>query len=518
MNKVLITTSGTGSRLGNLTKYTNKCLIRVGKKPAISHILDSYPKDTQFVVTLGYYGNHVKQYINIAHKNLNIQVVDVDKFEGEGSSLLYSMFCAKQYLNCPFIYHACDSIVNKNLNEIYLNTNWIGGHPSRSSFHYRTFNVNRNQVCKLNDKGEKNSDYDYIGVCGIVDHEEFWDVSKNLLNTNKILSDYDVIDYMIKDGIYFDSKIYSYWKDIGNIDSLKEARKTIDDQFNILDKDDESIFILNDKVIKFFNNTKVCKDRVIRGKKLYPLVPKIIDSSDNFYSYEYMSGQVLSKSITTNKMKKLLSWAETNMWKQVPDDSLYEKRCIDFYKNKTKDRINNFLKLNYKKEKAEFINQELIPPVMEMLDMINYESLSSKNPSIFHGDFILENILETSTDFILLDWRQNFADTVEYGDFHYDLAKLNHNLTLDHSVIYSNQYECTESKEGIKCQILVPSINIECKEILKTYCKNKNINYSNINILTSLIWLSMSSLHEHPLDKFLYYFGRYNLFLHLLKK
>ena len=51
--KVLITTSGIGSRLGDLTKYTNKSLVRVGDKPAISHIIESYPEDTKFVVTLG---------------------------------------------------------------------------------------------------------------------------------------------------------------------------------------------------------------------------------------------------------------------------------------------------------------------------------------------------------------------------------------------------------------------------------------------------------------------------------
>ena len=37
--KVLITASGLGSRLGNLTKFTNKGLVRIGKKPALSYII-----------------------------------------------------------------------------------------------------------------------------------------------------------------------------------------------------------------------------------------------------------------------------------------------------------------------------------------------------------------------------------------------------------------------------------------------------------------------------------------------
>ena len=45
--KVLITASGLGSRLGNLTKFTNKGLVRIGKKPALSYIIESYPDDVE---------------------------------------------------------------------------------------------------------------------------------------------------------------------------------------------------------------------------------------------------------------------------------------------------------------------------------------------------------------------------------------------------------------------------------------------------------------------------------------
>ena len=48
--KVLITTSGLGSRLGELTDYTNKSLVRINDKPSLSHIIESYDKKT--------FGNH----------------------------------------------------------------------------------------------------------------------------------------------------------------------------------------------------------------------------------------------------------------------------------------------------------------------------------------------------------------------------------------------------------------------------------------------------------------------------
>ena len=65
--KVLITASGLGSRLGNLTKFTNKGLVRIGKKPALSYIIESYPDDVEFVVTLGHYGDQVEQFLNLAY-------------------------------------------------------------------------------------------------------------------------------------------------------------------------------------------------------------------------------------------------------------------------------------------------------------------------------------------------------------------------------------------------------------------------------------------------------------------
>ena len=61
--KVLITTSGIGRRLGDLTKYTNKSLIKVGDKLAICHIIEKYNKYVEFVITLGYYGNLVKDFL-----------------------------------------------------------------------------------------------------------------------------------------------------------------------------------------------------------------------------------------------------------------------------------------------------------------------------------------------------------------------------------------------------------------------------------------------------------------------
>ena len=97
-HKVLITTSGIGSRLGKLTDFTNKSLVRIGDKPAISHIIKYYPKDTLFVITLGHFGSYVKEFLELTYPNRNFTFIKVDKFKGPNSSLGYSILQAKSEL------------------------------------------------------------------------------------------------------------------------------------------------------------------------------------------------------------------------------------------------------------------------------------------------------------------------------------------------------------------------------------------------------------------------------------
>ena len=126
MLTVLITTSGIGSRLGEFTQYTNKSLVRLGDKYSICYIIEQYPENTEFVITLGYYGDHVKDFIELCYPKRTFYFVEVDNYNKIGSSLVYSMLQAKQYLQKPFIFHCCDTIIQEqikitNCNTLYVN-------------------------------------------------------------------------------------------------------------------------------------------------------------------------------------------------------------------------------------------------------------------------------------------------------------------------------------------------------------------------------------------------------------
>ena len=66
---VLIPSAGVGSRLDYHTQHYNKATIQIGDVPVISHIIESYPENTEFIIMLGYKGEHIKQYLNLVYKN-----------------------------------------------------------------------------------------------------------------------------------------------------------------------------------------------------------------------------------------------------------------------------------------------------------------------------------------------------------------------------------------------------------------------------------------------------------------
>lgn len=503
--KVLITTSGLGSRLGQLTDFTNKSLVRIGNKPAISYIIESYPKETKFVITLGHYGFHVKQFLTLAYPEYDFTFVNVDKFKGKGSSLGYSLLQAKSELNCPFIFHASDTLF-KTYQTIPPTYNYIIGAHKNNPAQYRTLNLINDTLVRINETGELNYDLSYVGVAGIKDFKLFFTHLENLVNTKRSdISDVHAIHEMLSTVSF---KVVNAgknnWFDTGNTTELAKSRKHFNKNIEVLDKKDESIFFFEDYVIKFFSNSTINKNRVSRAQKLFPLVPKILGHTDNFYKYKKAEGNLFSKSVTEKSFLKFLEWAEENLWVKTSKD-FFDKDCNEFYIKKSLNRISSYLESH---TDPKNINGEDTPTIYDLFNQIDFPYLCNGIPSQFHGDFILDNIIETPEGFSLIDWRQDFAGDLEIGDIYYDLAKLNHNLTVNHGIVDQELFNPSPDN----CHILCNSTLLGCKKVLHQFILDKGYDLNKVEILTSIIWLNMSPLHEYPFNKFLFNFGKYNLY------
>jgi NDP-sugar pyrophosphorylase family protein len=512
--KVLVTTSGIGSRLGELTKFTNKSLVRIGKKPAISYIVELYPPSVPIVVTLGYYGAQVRDFLTLAYPSRKFIFVEVKKFEGKGSSLLYSMIKAEKYLQTPFIYHACDTIVSDKVPQ--PSHNWIGGFRGKGSSQYASFDVLDNEVQEIYDKGTMEPDYLHIGLVGINDYKEFWKKAKHIYKerpNDGSNNDVFVIRKMLEEGVTFKIKRFREWHDTGNVESLLLARKDLDESSFVLEKIDESIFLFDKFVIKFFADEKIALNRVKRAGELGNLVPKIIGAKGNFYKYSFVKGRILSEVFNPDDFGKFLIWSKTKLWKSKKEvsDKEFKDICKDFYYNKTLNRVEKFLSNRSMKDATHIINGRSIPTVKEMLQTIDWGSLCTTEQSMFHGDYILDNILRTKRGYSLLDWRQDFGGLLKSGDLYYDLGKLNHNLTVNHDLINKNLFTIRVRKDGIICDVLRKNNLVDCEKVFWEFVKKNGYDGKKIKLITSLIWLSMSPLHTHPFDLFLFYFGKYNL-------
>ena len=99
--------------------------------------------------------------------------------------------------------------------------------------------------------------------------------------------------------------------------------------------------------------------------------------------------------------------------------------CSEFYKDKTYERVNNYLD-RYPEDINEYnLNNTICLPIYELLDSIEWKYLINGIPSRFHGDLHFENIIynDQKNKFTFLDWRQDFGGKIEYGDIYYDLTK-----------------------------------------------------------------------------------------------
>ena len=160
------------------------------------------------------------------------------------------------------------------------------------------------------------------------------------------------------------------------------------------------------------------------------------------------------------------------------------------------------------KKEPDIINNKLIPSVNNLINELDVNWLCNGLPSQFHGDFILDNVIETDSGYTLIDWRQDFAGDLEIGDIYYDLAKLNHNLTVNHDIVSKNLF----GHSSDNCFILTNSTLNECKKILNNFIIENGYDIRKVEILTSLIWLNMSALHDYPLNDFLFNWGKYTLY------
>ena len=263
--KAFIPSAGLGSRLGESYSNLNKALVGINNKPVISHLIDKFDPKVEIVIALGHKGKLLKQYLEIAHPERLIQFVEIENYCGIGSGLGHTILNCKDYLQTPFLFCPNDTYIIEDIPKPEVN--WAGYSDLENNKNYRSFKIDSNNyVQELIEKDEisiKNTK-PYIGLAGIKDYKVFWEEMEKGKNYGSInIGESYAIKNLINQNIEFIAKKFT-WFDTGNLESLNNAREILkkENSPEILEKQNEAIWFVNEKVIKYSQREEFISKRV----------------------------------------------------------------------------------------------------------------------------------------------------------------------------------------------------------------------------------------------------------------
>ena len=510
--RVCIPTAGTGSRLGNLTKFINKSLVGIANRPTLSHLIEQFPADTEFVIALGHMGHLVREFVELAYPERQFFFAEVDPFEGPGSGLGLSLLACKQHLQQPFVFMSCDTLVKEPIPAPV--ENWMAFSEVADLQPYRTLAIQGDQVADVCEKGVGKGDTHkaYIGLAGIQYYQSFWaamqDGDSEAIETGEAHGMRALLSRNIKAHGFT-------WYDTGNPPALARARATYHepDAPNILEKANEAIWFIGNQVIKFSDDQKFIANRIKRVHELQGFVPEVTGVQPHMYRYPRVEGKVLSEVVTIPLFERLLEHSK-GFWTQktlsAAEAQAFRSTCKSFYRDKTFERVELFYKNFSRQDGMEPINGVAMPKLETLLNAVDWDWLAQGLAGRFHGDFHFENILWNAAQqrFTFLDWRQDFGGDLFTGDVYYDLAKLLHGLIISHEIIARDLYSVEWRPAKIVYDFHRKQILVECERRFGQWLAAQGYDIKKVWTLTALIYLNIAALHHHPYSLLLFALGK----------
>lgn len=525
---VFIPAAGRGSRIAGAGLGLPKPLLTTGGLPVLAHIIDLYPIDWRVVIALGHEGDLVRESIESIYGDSQggerIHFCYTDSYLSDGTGLTNTILDSQRTLGgSSFVFHACDSFIrasDSSWSEWVEPTDQVVVSRPESAGRYRFLRRNAGGVQEWN-HGSASSDAlspeVYIGVAHIFETNRFWSSLHQFASTSPEGGECLGLNPVLVTKVDLEP---GRWVDTGSQAGLGRLSSIQFGEANILQKANECIWFTGTDVVKMHVDPDFIKGRVARAEALAPFVPAIKSHGRNTYTYGYASGVTLSKAIqgANSPFSDFLSFL-LHFWFDTPfpaSDELEREgaraRYLNFYESKTISRTNRLVNRYPHLAESTCINGRYAPSLADQLEGVDWEALAYPLIGRVHGDLHPENVIVADAGgFLLLDWRQEIADSVQaFGDVFYDLGKLAHGLQVDHGVVSRGEYLVKHAgPSNVYYSITRSQSKIEAYEALRDFCGKQGFDWSRVLLVEALIYLNIAILHE-PTEytELLAYMGR----------
>ncbi|MCC6138509.1 MAG: phosphotransferase [Bdellovibrionaceae bacterium] len=476
----------------SVSSNLHKALLPLDGKPILVHILEQLPSTAEIHMAVGYKSDQIKDFFSVYPCSQKISFIDIPHFSGEGSGPGKTLLQCKQHLNSPFLIVCADTLWNEPLDTV-LTTNTLFVQTTEESNLSRFCNVTLTENLKF---GALRSErivtglYDKItppantatevteqftGIAFVQDYKDFFN---NLESAEPVAGELQIgsgFTSLIAQKKCVAKKLHT-WKDAGTPANYFALHKTTPSHFR---KMAEEIYFIDNVVVKFFEDSLVCKERIERFKIDADIHPVFLKGGEHFYSFKYTEGSTLKTHMTRKNFESFLNFCTTHVWIQKEEPKNFRDQVLSFYKDKTFARFEQF-----RSENSDFSGCHELSHFLQNFD---WEAVVENAACFrFHGDLQLDNILLHKERFQLIDFRQSFLGTTAYGDLQYDFAKLLTSLLVDFDALITNRQSKSKS--------------IDCADLycasLRSRVANYDVSFSVIESLVPIVLINMMPLHD----------------------
>ena len=492
--EVIVQAGGRGSRLRHFTWNKPKCLVSYNGKPVLYHLFDKF-KNSNFHIIADYQISKIKKYFLISPPNNE-----------------YKIYKTNDKGTCSGIKKALENIDKKKGILIIWSDLIIDNLPktTKSPTIYTTSSF----MCRwsIKNKNIREIPSQKYGIPGI-----FYFKNKNILN--KLPKSGEFVRWYSNNIKKFNCINIENLKELGDFSTLENSYNKIGYGrfFNKIDINKKSVTkkALDGNYKHLIENEKNWYNEV--SKLNFKNIPKIY--SKNPYRMEKIDGHHIFEisNLDKKKISKILENIFTSLEnlhskKEIPSN---KKEIENVYIEKTFKRLKSVSKIipNFSTAETFTINGLKCKNYFYKKNSEIFKDISkflyTKKFNPIHGDPTFSNIIINKVlKPIYIDPRGYFAkDKSIFGDAYYDFSKVYYSLIGNYDAFNRRKFKLYIDNNNI--EIMMDNIYPEnSKNLFKDYFKSKIIN---IEIIHSLIWLSLSGYVKDDIDSILasFYNGIY---------